>query len=556
MSVARDIAVDPNIEPGQKDLAPIDSSYTNYSYDRVPISSGNPKNWTSANQIVRFMVPTYDDSVYDLDESYLELKARVHVVFNDGDGDVSNPLHGYSSCAVEKYFMSSLLANLEVTYGGVALNLMDSSPDLFPHLHAVYTTLTNKSTKVIGSARCTNFRRTAATDINDILTNTRNAYAARRNWEVHNDVEWPYNECQYPSVHDEVTARADATNLPFPVQANNATLAYAYYPAFLEDDGHQYRSSLVVNPNSAISPVVNGPTNSLLPDYQLHILMKMKHPFFNTGKKVPANLPLVVSLKKSAGIQWSFMGDAVHDATLSGGIDYTGAGRVSSKYELNVDDLNLYMKRLTMSQNQLASLSEARNLIYDVRQWHAQPIDLTSTNMNINVSFAGEPQLLLVGLLPTSSINVDTTGTAFERFTSLFDTVPRQQLSFRNLYINSNRGRIPETPYESALDVNSAGSAQEMRAWHEFRKAMVRQDDCPISFAAWREVFNWYAFLINDNGENVNGQAIRKGKSNLHLVFDLVGSGTNNLSAYKLVVIDVQQQELVIQDFKQVTKIE
>lgn len=558
MSATRDLTIDSNLVSNNENVLPVEATYTKYTYEKIPVQAGNPQAWLPGSTLV-YASPQYDDSVYDLDESYVEAKVRFVGVtsYVDGGGAVQStseqPLSGYSTLAVEKYFMSSLLENLEVQYGGTSVRQFETSPSLFPTLHAVYSTVTADDDKVVGNAEPLNFFGTA-TGAGSVTIDVRNGYNAPREWSTYNDCSHPFNVCQASDSAVLAASRAaQAEGVPFDVQINVAP--FSYLPCKQYSNNHQYRSSLILNPDNTAPPAGTGLINSSYGTGESTIVMKLKIPLADCNKKLPANIPLRFTLRRSRNVALSLCGNAQIDGALSGGTDVTNAN--SSTYDIRFSDFAIYLKRLVLSENAKMVLYEQPSMLYDSPAYSAQQFNLTSNSFNQTVSLTSAPQFVLVGLLPIASLNPNAvSGGFFNKVASVFDTPSTAVIGFNNLYLNTALGRIPEQPYDpvnSSSGVNRVNVSGSMRAYQEFKKVFKAQNMCPIQYNVWRNVFNWYAFLVNNNGENPQEQANRRERSNINVVAQISPAAGVNLSDYVLVVISQELNQMVVSGLKNVT---
>jgi hypothetical protein len=569
MTTTRDVIIDKSLVSQQEDILGQDVTYTQYKYEKIPIQSGNASQWTAGSTLI-FQSPQYEDSVWDLNDSYLEAKIRVHAVhtYNVGAGvvgPVSVPLSAFSSCAVEKYLMSGLLENVELQYGGASVQQFDANQKLFPILHSVYSTLTADSDKVIGSARPLNFYDQLQ-DVGFAPVEVRNEYTYPREWEYYEDAKHPFNVCQSADSALFPKLRTQYTGVPFPIQYRSPPVTGGNVPAgqfptnagkllpdFTFDANHQYRSSLILTEDNSNPPTGTGPSNSTYTDGQNNVVLKLKIPFAEDGKKKPANAPIRLSLRRNKDISWSLAGDSASDALLSAGSDFVSpANIISSTYEILFDDLNLYAKRLTLAENTRMVLTQMPSLLYDMPAWQAQEFNLTGSSFNANVSFTQVPQLLLIGLIPKSVFNTSPAPPSgkYEKFISSFNTSPSQFMSFSELYVNTPKGKIPENSYQPVNSNGARNAVGSMRAYEEFTKVQKSMMACPIPYKTWKNNFQWFPFLISSNGENPHYQAEKLERSTLNVVANLVGK--DNVSDHTLVVIGMVLNQMVLSALKSV----
>ncbi len=553
MSVQRDLALDKKIESTPSDLLPVDASYTKYSYEKINVSGGNPSNWGPGSNL-QFSLPSYDDSVWSLDESYLQLRGKVHVKFSydvgAGPVTVSVPLSGFSTACIEKFFLSGLLEQVDVSYGGVPIKQLETTNTLYPLVHSVYT-LMNSGIKNRGEAESLNFYN-GVTTVSDAANEVKLGYHEHREWSVLVDAEWPYNCCVSGDNVNRAVSRGTETVLPFDVQANLANDSVLYKDDYFTKN-HQYRSSLILNPTNTQAPTATGGANNNFSDNSVNMLMKLAFPFAETGFKTPANIPLKLNLRRSRDASYQFKGDSLLDAILASGTDITTDEHIiTSSYELQIENLDLFVKRQVLSESQRLVLYESPTQLVDMPSWSGQLYDITSSTFTQNVSFLSTPQFVLIALVPYANISPP----AQDQFTTLrscYNTASPREINYQSLYINSSYGRIPEgQPYSACQTAADLGTSYDMRAYREFVKCLKQQNEAVVPFSTWRNNHTWYAFILNTDGGNPMYEASRKERSNITITAQLVKDGAVNWSDYKLVVIGMELNEMLISNLKNV----
>jgi hypothetical protein len=508
----------------------------------VTMSSGNPQSWNGGTSI-SYTCPQYDNSVWDLNESYLEAKIRFQLKYDSASGtDQVIPLSGHSNAAIEKFFLSGLLEDAQISYGGTNIEQLVAPPDLYPLLHSVYTMMTRDCDKVKGEAECRNFYNDPVSVVGTTVANQiKLGYQDPAEFNITEDAEWPFN-CALGSELGQIpTTRANETHTPFKVQLSNFELQVPNQITA----SHEYRRALIANVNNVGVPTAVGPGNNTYQDGVVNVVCKLAFPFCETGYKLPSNIPLKFNFRRSKSVSYTMTGDSQGDAVLSSGTAVTTAADVlRSTYQLTFNDLTLYLKRLTLSENQKMVLYESPSMIYDMPSWSGQTFDLNGSSFNQNVSFRSLPQVVFVGLVPRANIS-PVAGTHLLKFNSVYNTTPRNQLQFRQLYINSSLGRIPEgepyAPADSAVSVGCSGSG---RAYREFAKAVKMSDKCPIPYKTWLNCAQWFAFILNNSGSNPNWVASRHERSNINIQADLVGSAS--LADHVLVVVGAEMYEMLV----------
>jgi hypothetical protein len=578
MSIARDPVVDRSLESHDEDLAPIDVSYTKYQYERVAPQSGDVQNWSGGQQVT-FAAPEYSDSVWDLKDSFAELRANVQIEFIYNTNTASNvgpivvELSGYASACVEKFFMSGLFEDIQVYYGGTPVKQLECSNQLYPLLHSVYTLCSSDHTERFGIAESNNY-----TFLNDNPVQKGNApslvrdqYSQPRRTEVIRDAEYPYNEC-LDSFRN--TGNIENWNgVPFLVQVNNTVgnQASAFFVPLNYSRGQQYRSALIHNPLNVQNPTGDTGTigNSTFNPSTRNICFKLMIPFCQNNKKKPANIPLRFIFRRSKNLQaYVLGGDSQADALLSAGTDVGNtAGIIRSNYRIQFQEMNLYLKRLTLSENQKMVLYESPSMVYDMPAWTAQQFDITGTSFNRNVTFASLPELILVGLVPKKNILPYTAGIngVLNHFVklgeSVYHTQNNQNVAFSFLQMNSSYGRIPEDPYEPCQSNTEINTAQSLRAYRQWLKSLKSEVNAPVPFRTWLECHNWYAFILNTSNGNPHYTASRRERSTVNIVAQLVAGTTGegpttpeqNLQATSLVVIGMERNECLVTGLRNVT---
>jgi len=285
--------------------------------------------------------------------------------------------------------------------------------------------------------------------------------------------------------------------------------------------------------------------------------MKLKAPFFNDNFKKPANIPCRITLRRGKGNYKTLCGVSQADLLMSTGSTVRNQTEiVNSRYGLQINELNLYVKRLVLSETQKMVLYEQPLMIYDSPFWSAQSFDLTGDSLTQNINFQSLPQLVLVGLVPKRNlVDPDPSPVHFNKRYSVYNTCRPYEKSFRELFINTSYGRIPESPYQSAFASGSVNTAQSGRAYEEFLKATGLPRH-PLGFKLWSEQHTWYAFILNTDGENPNFEASRKGRSTINVVAGVVDAGAPRgglpNADVSLVVIGMELNQMTIQDLKNV----
>lgn len=542
------------------DLSGVQQTYTKASYEKIPLTNGQPQNWT-AGSVVGFTTPSFSDSVWDGAETYINLRGKVHATFyHTTTGAVLQdiPLSGYSTAAVEKYFLSGLCEQISLNYGDSEIKSFEGPPHLFPALHAMYTTLNVPNDKVIGEAQCLNLAPTP--DPLQTVQAVKTSFFDDREWFLTRDACEPFNICQSADLDNLPGNRnAASTDVPFDVQLTVAP--YSLYRAHMSNPGHQYRSSLILDSANTANPV--GPpavVNSLHVDSSHEWSMKFYHPFFDKNKdgfKIPANLSLRIDLRRARDISYTLMGDALTDVILSTGalVPQTGPGATSCTYRLVIDQMDLYMKRLVLSETARTVLYQTPSIVWEQPIYTANDYTMTSRVITQPVANVKTPELVLVAMMPKDSLRPPALapGGNFKKFTSVYNTSPRGQIAFRSIYLNTSKGIIPEVRYEPCYDNLSLNTAQSMRAYREFKKAFKNPEECPIPFKLWVNNYQWYAFLINNDQESPHDETNLSERSNI--VVNAVVEPINDaeLANHSLVVITMESGLVLDDNMKSVS---
>jgi hypothetical protein len=137
---------------------------------------------------------------------------------------------------------------------------------------------------------------------------------------------------------------------------------------------------------------------------------------------------------------------------------------------------------------------------------------------------------------------------------SVYDTASRKEIAFKQLQINTSLGRIPEQPYEGTLSNGSLSTAQEMRAYKEFVKALASDRKAPVSFKTWLNCHCWYAFILNPSGSNPNYVAARRESSSINIQATFEKDDSIDYNDFTLVVVSMERSEMVINGLRQVIK--
>lgn len=550
MSITRDPKVDRNLESHQEDLLPIDVSYTKYQYEKVTPQS-DVTSWNGGSNLV-FNAGEYTDSVWDLGESYVELEAALQLNYTSTlHANTDVPLSAFSNACLEKFFFSSLLEDVQVQYGNTPVKQIQCPPQLYPLLHSVYTACSSRTAERFGAARSENWLKVDSTlagaDVEAQAKIDLNRIPQNRKFSILRDAEWPYNECLSGDSNDQTFI---PTTYGIPVDAYDSL---GFFPPVWNGPGWQYRSSLILPTQNSTYTGSAGAGNGNYQDGYTKMVMKLKVPLADIDKKLPANIPLRFTFRRSRNIGYSVQGLTVSDALFSSGADVVLKSQIlDSKYVLKIRNMDLYLKRLTLSADQRMVLYESPSMIYDVPAWSAQQYDLTSNVFTKNVTFESLPSVVLIGLVPKNSISPPSGSTHFSKLTSVFDTTPPNVLTFSSLQLNTSYGRVPEDPYQPADSNGQLFSAQAMRAYKEFLKALKTEDKAPIPFKTWLNTMQWYAFVLNTNGQNPNYIASRPERSTIQVNANLVGQ-SGELDANSVVVIGMELNEMVITGMRNVS---
>ena len=582
MSLQREPKVDRRLIGNVESLLQVDTSYTGYSYEEVTPSNG-ADNW-GPGQNLTFNLPVYEGVVYDFSDSYWSANVDAFVngrVDVNGGTDIgpSNPLHGFCNLALETFFNSGLLEDVMVKYGGSTLRQFDTNVDLFPLLHSVYTLFTLVDDQYQGDAMTDNYL--GIYDADDLGQQTPQGFGKSlnsqyRSWTILNDSVEPYNVALGSQVPDRVYNESNfdmrpygpaapsilqnGGGFPFPVSVRQSTFGSAtqFRPVGAFNTNWQYRSSLILNPGNTITVTAASPINAELNPVRKSIVMKLKAPFFNDNWKKPANIPIQITFKRSKNDYKLICGNSKADLLMSTGADVRNHGEViNSNYSIRLSDINLYVKRLTLSETQMMVLRQTPLMIYDRPIWHCQSFDLTSSAINKTVDYSITPQLVMCALVPSRNIvDPDPLRTDFEKYYSVYNTCRPYEKSFTELFINTSYGRVPESPYQPANDDGSINGAQSVRAYNEFLKSM-KLSRHPLGFKLWAEQHTWYCFLLNKDGNSPMRQATKRGKSSINIQARTTqapsAQGGLADNAVKLVVVAMELAQFAIQDLKTVT---
>lgn len=546
------------------DLPGVQQTYVKSSFEKVSTTSGNPQLWGPGSTLT-YQTPQFYDSVWDLNETYLEMKAKIHVTFTDTPevGSPANyelPLSGYATAALEKYFLSGLCEQINVSYGDSEIKSFEGPPFCFPTLHALYTTVNSENDKVLGEAAPLNLARVA--NFASAREDVKAGYSEARAWNVIEDASRPYNICQSCDEGSHFLLRSDDTSLPFDCQANVAN--FEYWKAKISGNGHQYRSMLILDPQNVtpgIGPGAPGVPNPAYRDGSQRMLMKFKHPFFEkneTGFKTPANLPIRVTLRKSRDISYVLMGDALTDVILSTGAGYTSA--TNATYRLVIEELDFYFKRLVLSETARTVLYQSPSIIWSQPIFQSHEFDLTSNTLQIPVANVKAPECVWVALMPKASLRPPQlpAGENLQKLVSVYNTSKRSEIAWQSLYLNTAKGQIPEYRYELAQDSGSVNIAHSMRAYEEFKKSMKYQrEQCIIPFRTWVNGYQWFAFIINNDDANPHDETNQSERSNVVINAVLqMPPGANEVdtrAAHSLVVVTMESGLVVNDNLKSVS---
>ena len=127
----------------------------------------------------------------------------------------------------------------------------------------------------------------------------------------------------------------------------------------------------------------------------------------------------------------------------------------------------------------------------------------------------------------------------------------RERIGFKNLYVNTNVGKIPADEYRPVYDDLSLDAQQSGRAYHEFKKASRNQLEV-IGYHAWVNNYNWYPFLINNDDWNPQYHTTPLDRTTINLVAQVVLQSGQNLADHKLVVIGMEHNIMSITNFSSV----
>jgi hypothetical protein len=540
-SINENVAVDKFLESNQTNLLPVDASYTGYEYEKIT-SSTAPGNWSGGVR-AEFTFPQFEDSVWDTNDLYIDCVADIKLKTSTGAEGYPSP---YATVAIEQMFTSGLLENQQINYGGIDLQNMQSPSDSFPYLSGVYTLINNKSVHTGGNARVLQWIPADGTPVSAGTFNagtSREFYRLRRN-DIINDAEDPYDLSVDKCYQDAI-----------PVEENSfVTAVYdgttpEKYMSWL-NSGYIYRNLHTAGDKevpAAAATVTNG--------YKLRFLMKIKDGFLNNSYKKPANIPLKISLTRNRNIGYALCGRADLDQTISrvtAGTDPT--------YTLKFDRMDMYCKRLFLSQNQLQVYRSSSLLMYDVPRWTIQVFNLapstgvTTQSININSNWTKKPETLFAAIVPNASLNPQLSGTGvFEKTTSSFSSSNRRLIDFEELSINTSIGQIPKHPYQLRDKVSATHNmAGVKRAYEDFKKACADPDKC-ITFSQWFENMRIYGFIINNDQANPHTQNSHPSRSTINVLGTVYTDDAGvSLADYSLVLIGMYYARLGVSDFKSV----
>lgn len=545
------ITVDGFLEANQTNLLPVDTSYSGYEYEKVT-SSTAPGSWTEGVR-AEFSFPQYEDSVWDTESMYIDCVARLEILSDDGSARCF-PM-SYSTVAIEQMFTSGLIESSEVNYGGIDLQNIQGPTNVYPYLNGVYTLVNNKSNRTSGSARINNLVVYDGPDdfftLREAISGNVFPFYRTKHTDVYEDAADPYNLSVDKSY--QITPFVGPGRIlhaaPFDCYRYGGTPAELVWNRSDLLSGYVYRQKYANSDEVVPVDPLTVPNG-----YKLRFLMKPKDGFLNSPYKKPANIPFKWSITRCRNLRWALCGHANHDARLAALAD--SAAQQAQTYQITFERMDLYCKRLFLTQNQISVYRSNPLLMYDVPRWSAQVFNLTSSTINQNTNWTKKPEALFAAIVPNASLQPTTTavGTLFQKFESAFSSARKDILDFRSLYINTSIGQIPKHAYELFSQAGSGGRwSQEgvKRAYEDFKKACASPDDC-ISFSQWFDNMRIYGFIINTDQANPHTENSHPSRSTINVVAELTDSDPGVLSANSLVLIGMYYGRVGISDFKSV----
>ena len=544
---------DSNIISTAEDLHRIDQSYREYDYQRVTPQEGAPSNWAPGSNLT-YNLPQYNDSMYDGRDFLVDGVARFEVDFTPAVGTKIGvkqtiPLHAYHTCAPEEFFFSGLLENLEAYYGGVKINGVSAPSNLFPTAHSVYTMLTEDAAQYHGSAEIRNLAYIVDNDESRLIDN-------RPMVDVKSDSKNPYN---MTLCYDKLGDPSISSVWPFAWQDGTTK---ELNPNNEYNSTQKYLQQLISN-DSNYNP--SGPGTDLLNGanvkaYKVHFTAKLKLPMLDSKYKYPANSPMRIVMRRSKDPKFYLSGYSDLDAWLSTGTDGGALATITgtplnntnftnSTYKVTFETLDLYAKRLVMTDSQREILYSVPSLQYDLQHYQAQTHNLTGDNITFTFNFESRPTLALVALVPAASINVPSY-TKFEKRVSNFHTSPNSEIGFTRIKMNTNLGQIPENEY-IFVDGDIPDPQQSGRAYEQFKK-VCRNQLSVVPYQAWTENYQWIPFVINGDDSNPAYNATPVDRTSISLSAAIYRAPNVELLDHVLVVIGVCQNVLSVTNFSNI----
>jgi hypothetical protein len=538
------IAVDKFLDPNSSNLLPVDASYVDYRYEKIT-SSTNPADWTEGKR-AEFILPEYENSVYDTDEGlYIDCTAEIKLIPNEASGTYQggrpdNNISALATVAIEQFFTAGLIDDIDVSVGGVSLKNYDAPANLYPYLQSMFilsNDLQRPSSKG-GNSRITPVLHGVTEDTPQKVGLAIRGLSSEKGNDVFNDTKNPF----HMSLDKTITGKAGSIAV---IDFQDTTFKY-------NSANLTYPSSYIYR-NCQTTPEklsnIGGTSTAEPPPHEIRFLMKISEGYLSSHWRKPANLKHRIALTRSRDIRYALCGSGSADKYAS---NFVADGRNDLvTYILKFSKMDMYIKRLTLSEAQLSLYRTLPLLEMDIQRWSAQAFNINSSGtLNQLTNWTKTPEILYIGVRLTDFISPPPLITDYGKVTSMHSAPQQSTINVSSLYINSTYGTIPAERYIFEPKAGEVSITSDVRAYEDFIKTCAGYPHDVIDYQTWRSNFRWYGFTLNSSQANPYTEVPLPSRSNVNIVASFSGSG--DVTKYSLVCIAMYRGKLGVANMKSV----
>ena len=523
-------------------------------------SSTAPKDWTEGKR-AEFTLGEFDNSVWDTNELYIDCQCKIILKQQKlgvdpfvGNRTVNN-IDGQCTVALEQHFTSGLVELVDVSVGGLSTKNMEAPANLYPHLQGLYILVNDTQHPASKGGNAVYDYLVGNLDnptVPGVLVQLRRAPSSNMSVDVYNDTLNPF-EMSIDKRKSNILPINSIIPVPFDLQANetaaNPAFNYHVYKRDKFTSGYVYRNALTKTEYHKELDTIADPTGQP-DDYFIRFVMKIKDGYLNNPYKKPANMKHKIALTRCRDVQYALNGDSKSDAILSNFITLAGTDNEVT-YDIIFDTMDMYCKRLILSEAQLSIYRSIPLLEYDVQRWSAQSFILQSKSFNQLVNFPQTPQALFVCVRESKFINIPPVGSvgnpSFDKIDSIHCSPLKANMRISELYINTIYGQIPSERYR-LNDASVNPDKENVRAYEDFIRACKGYPNDVIDYQTWSSNYTWFGFVLNSSQANPFTEVTLPSRANVNISLQVVG--TQAETDFSILVVALYHGKLGIANLK------